>query len=60
MIAYIRNHPNTILIALLIATGFAALDLYVVNVSSYVCGALLAGIWVEIRKTGKREGRDRG
>ena len=49
MIAYIRNHHRTILVALLIATGFAALDLYVVNVSSYVCGFLLAGIWVELR-----------
>ncbi|NLW90976.1 MAG: hypothetical protein GXY34_05185 [Syntrophomonadaceae bacterium] len=49
MIAYLRNHYRTIIIALLIATVFAALDLYVINLSSYVCGFLLAGIWMEIR-----------
>jgi len=40
---------KTILLALAIATIFAAADQYVMNLSSYLVGGMFAYWWVEIR-----------
>jgi len=47
---YLRTHHRTIILALAIATIFAAIDLYVCNVSSYLAGGLLACWIIEGRK----------
>ena len=47
---WLQNHLKTIFVALAIAAAFAAIDLYVINLSSYLCGGLLAGLICEIRK----------
>lgn len=52
---YLRAHYKTIILALAIATVFATVDLYVLNVSSYVCGFLLAGVLLERKKPAVRE-----
>jgi len=40
---------KSVLLALAIAWGFAIADQYVMNLSSYLVGAMVAYWWVEIR-----------
>lgn len=46
----LRKHYKAIILALAISAAFAIIDLYVINLSSYLCGGLLAGMIFELRK----------
>jgi len=52
---FIRSHYRTIALALMIAGAFALIDQYILNASSYLCGALLAWVLIELKRKHKPE-----
>jgi len=52
---YLQRHYKTVIIALAIAAIFALIDQYIMNASSYLCGALLAGVLIEKKKPARQE-----
>jgi hypothetical protein len=46
----LRKHYKTVILAITISAAFAVLDLYIINLSSYLCGGLLAGMIYELKR----------
>lgn len=47
---HLQKNYQTLILVLVGSIIFGLIDLYFINLSSYVCGALLAWIWIERKK----------